>query len=243
MIKFFRKIRQKLLSENKFSKYLIYAIGEIFLVVIGILIALQINNHNEARKLKQKEIILLSEMKSNLQADLLDLNYNIDNNKTRLESNVAVRSTIENNTLFSDSLRFHFGNVMGNFQLTENTSAWENLKSIGLDLISDDSLRNSLSNLYSTKYKYLENLERGADDTFQWDHLYPQVLKHITIDELWVSGEPRNYEEMLEDSSFLEVIKMNITFRKMMQGQYERVLEAVTSVLEQIDKHLNYLSN
>ena len=46
MIKFFRKIRQKLLSENKFSKYLLYAIGEIILVVIGILIALQINNQN-----------------------------------------------------------------------------------------------------------------------------------------------------------------------------------------------------
>lgn len=50
MIKFFRKIRQKLLSENKFSRYLIYAIGEIVLVVIGILIALQINNWNEERK-------------------------------------------------------------------------------------------------------------------------------------------------------------------------------------------------
>jgi len=50
MIKFFRKIRQNLLSENKFSKYLIYAIGEIILVVIGILIALQINNWNEDRK-------------------------------------------------------------------------------------------------------------------------------------------------------------------------------------------------
>jgi hypothetical protein len=47
MVKFFRKIRQKLLSENKFSKYFIYAIGEIVLVVIGILIALQINNWNE----------------------------------------------------------------------------------------------------------------------------------------------------------------------------------------------------
>jgi len=43
MIKFFRKIRQKLLIENKFSKYILYAIGEIILVVIGILIALQIN--------------------------------------------------------------------------------------------------------------------------------------------------------------------------------------------------------
>lgn len=50
MIKFFRKIRQKLLTVNKFSKYLIYATGEIILVVIGILIALQVNNLNEQRK-------------------------------------------------------------------------------------------------------------------------------------------------------------------------------------------------
>ena len=52
MIKFFRKIRQRLLTENKFNKYLLYAIGEIVLVVIGILIALQINNWNENRKLQ-----------------------------------------------------------------------------------------------------------------------------------------------------------------------------------------------
>ncbi|MEJ2113692.1 MAG: DUF6090 family protein, partial [Flavobacteriaceae bacterium] len=50
MIKLFNKIRQRLLSENKFSKYLLYAIGEIILVVIGILIALQVNNWNNERK-------------------------------------------------------------------------------------------------------------------------------------------------------------------------------------------------
>ena len=50
MIKFFRKIRQNLLTENKFSKYLLYAIGEIILVVIGILIALQLNDWNDSRK-------------------------------------------------------------------------------------------------------------------------------------------------------------------------------------------------
>lgn len=60
MIKFFRRIRQKLLSENKFSKYLLYAIGEIVLVVIGILIALQINNWNEQRKLKQEQRVVLA---------------------------------------------------------------------------------------------------------------------------------------------------------------------------------------
>ncbi|TXD81592.1 hypothetical protein ESY86_07085 [Subsaximicrobium wynnwilliamsii] len=62
MIKFFRKIRQKLLTENKFSKYLLYAIGEIVLVVIGILIALQIdNNHNynEQRRVEQEYLLSL----------------------------------------------------------------------------------------------------------------------------------------------------------------------------------------
>lgn len=66
MIKFFRKIRQNLLMENKFSKYLIYAIGEIVLVVIGIFIALQINNWNELRKEKDQEAIILSDIKEDL---------------------------------------------------------------------------------------------------------------------------------------------------------------------------------
>jgi len=54
MIKFFRRFRQQLLSENKFSKYFLYAIGEIVLVVIGILIALQINNWNENKKIENE---------------------------------------------------------------------------------------------------------------------------------------------------------------------------------------------
>ena len=64
MIKFFRKIRQRLLTENKFSKYLLYAIGEIVLVVIGILIALQINNCNEERidpELKREVLSVLKD--------------------------------------------------------------------------------------------------------------------------------------------------------------------------------------
>ncbi len=74
MIKFFRKIRQSLLSENKFSKYLLYAIGEIILVVIGILIALQINNANEKSK---EDIVLkgyLKNISKNLETDIKDLN-------------------------------------------------------------------------------------------------------------------------------------------------------------------------
>ena len=62
MIKFFRKIRQKLLSENKFGKYLKYAIGEILLVMIGILLALQVNNWNEKRRNKINEQFILNSL-------------------------------------------------------------------------------------------------------------------------------------------------------------------------------------
>jgi hypothetical protein len=241
MIKFFRKIRQRLFIENKFSKYLIYAIGEIVLVVLGILIALSINNHNEVSKLKQKELILLTEMKQNLKQDLNRLDNIIRRDKERIRSNEIVKVSLETKSAFNDSLKYHFGNTFGNWELTENTAAWENLKSIGLDLISNDSLRSSLSHLYSTKYSYLENTERNADDRVQWDRLYPQILKHINIDTMWVSATPDNYEELIEDREFLEVIKMNIFMRKFMHSLYKDVRKNVTMVIEQVDSHIQYL--
>ena len=70
MIKFFRKIRQKMLTENKFSKYLLYAIGEIILVVIGILIALQVNNQNNIRTEKQSLRNYLSKIAKNVNDDI-----------------------------------------------------------------------------------------------------------------------------------------------------------------------------
>ena len=66
MIKFFRKIRYNLMSENKTGKYLKYAIGEIVLVVIGILITLQINNWNEINKEIEHEKVYLKNLKEDL---------------------------------------------------------------------------------------------------------------------------------------------------------------------------------
>jgi hypothetical protein len=75
MIKFFRKIRQKTLTENKFGKYLTYAIGEIILVVIGILIALSINNWNENKKSENQLNNIYNEVETNLKSDLSNIDY------------------------------------------------------------------------------------------------------------------------------------------------------------------------
>ncbi len=78
MIKFFRKIRQKLLSENKFSKYLIYAIGEIILVVIGILIALGINNWNQNIQKNEQEKVYYCKIKEDLETDKNNIKASIE---------------------------------------------------------------------------------------------------------------------------------------------------------------------
>jgi len=85
MIKFFRKIRQNLLSAGKTGQYFKYAIGEILLVVIGIIIALQINNWNEDRKEKLKEAEILSYAIENLRSDSLSLVNIIDNANAMLQ--------------------------------------------------------------------------------------------------------------------------------------------------------------
>ena len=75
MLHFFRKIRQDLLANSQFFKYLKYAIGEIILVVLGILIALQINNWNEFRNMSKKELSLLANLRNDINSDILNLKW------------------------------------------------------------------------------------------------------------------------------------------------------------------------
>jgi len=90
MIKLFRRIRQNLLMENKSGKYFKYAIGEIILVVIGILIALQINNWNEIRKKKKQIDVIYTTIKQNLKTDLktikepIEFYENLDSTLTKI---------------------------------------------------------------------------------------------------------------------------------------------------------------
>lgn len=85
MIHFFRSIRQKLLRENRLTRYLIYAVGEIVLVVIGILIALQINLMKEERKLQEQEVITLKQLRDEFKDNLIQLDEKISmrNSMTR----------------------------------------------------------------------------------------------------------------------------------------------------------------
>jgi len=107
MINFFRKIRKKLLSENKFGNYLIYALGEIIVLVIGILIALSINNWNEARKQEQIRQKLISNLISEFEDNSLLLKNRIEHSDSLLSNIESFRKNINkaDNNISLDSLR------------------------------------------------------------------------------------------------------------------------------------------
>ena len=106
MIKFFRKIRQQMIKENRVSKYILYAIGEILLVVIGILIALQFNAWNIIRINDQKEINLLIELKEEYQGKLIELEQKMQLRNMMISASGSLLKLIqeENFSISYDSL-------------------------------------------------------------------------------------------------------------------------------------------
>jgi hypothetical protein len=89
MLRFFRQIRQRLLTDNKFSKYLLYAVGEILLVVIGILIALQVDSWNESRKEADLEKDLLMGLRNDLEDDIEQIEGRV--NESHLDLQLTIR--------------------------------------------------------------------------------------------------------------------------------------------------------
>ncbi|SDQ73879.1 DUF6090 family protein [Flagellimonas zhangzhouensis] len=118
MIKFFRKIRQRLLMENRFTKYLLYALGEIVLVVIGILLALQINNWNEYRKGLNKRSAYTKSLLKDLKQDTTDFRKNTKFLKQELEVLSGFRERLKSESATIDTMkqiaRYEFNVVIDN---------------------------------------------------------------------------------------------------------------------------------
>ena len=141
-------------DDNKPMKYMRYAIGEIALVVIGILIALQINTWNEERKTRLIEIKTLNEIQANLYIDLNEIKSDITIMDSINNAGMAVIDYIIRNTEPSESFKYNVHVSRLNPHFDGNQGGYSLLISKGLDIISNDSLRGSISRLYELNYPY-----------------------------------------------------------------------------------------
>jgi len=157
MIDFFRKIRHTLISKGQTGKYLKYAIGEIILVVIGILIALQVNNFNENRKDIKKEQIFLKQLKEGYQANLFQLEQKMQMRENIVTSALNIFKAIDSpDDVTRESLVRSIAEI--DIDPTFNPVQNDLTSSENLRLISNQQLKQLLSN-WSSDIVTLQELE------------------------------------------------------------------------------------
>ena len=237
MLFFFKSIRKNLINNSSFTSYLIYALGELVLIVLGILIALKVDNINTYEQQRKREKILLTEMIQNLNMDLEDLNFNIEYNQELINSNTKVLDHLGGSPVNQDSLSIYYGNIFGGTVFIKNTSAFDNLKSIGLDLIKTDSLRQKITRIYSEKYPYIYHLEILYDQTVQLNHIFPEVTKKLVALDI-DHALPKDLATLKEDSEFKEWVKYNREGKRAILYEQEDLKSYIESVKADIDKEL-----
>ena len=214
MIKFFRKIRQQLLTENKFNKYILYAIGEIILVVIGILIALQINNWNEDRKAAIFEKKLLADIVPFIENNIWQLETSITHSKKYIKSAEIILDHIEENRPYHDSLGHHFSNAISWFHPTIENSGFESLKTYGMNSIQNDTLRKRLGDIYGSD-RWFKILNSRQEEYFYStaSPILTELFESVEFGEQGGTMKPNSFEELRNSKKYNTILRTSISNR------------------------------
>jgi hypothetical protein len=237
MIKFFRHIRKSLLVENKTSKYFKYAIGEIILVVIGILIALQINNWNESRKSKTFETEILTQIQANLIKDKITLEEIASNfQKAVASSNKILDSKWTDQD--KDSLKYWLGDIMQFDRFQPLTNAYEVLKSKGLDQVQNKELRFLLGTYYDDEAKRSIESIKDVEEVFK-NNWIPIMQKEVDDAKFKSFIIPKDIKLFTEESLAKNILKINRDNFNGGKNRINQTIITIDKIQEIITKELN----
>ncbi len=240
MIKFFRKIRQKLLSEKKFSKYLLYALGEIALVMIGILLALQVNNWNEKRIQQEQLISVYERILTDIDKDVQELSSNL-NYYTEIE---FIFQRVIKDSITPDLFDIGLSRILTNYIASTNLNITgvNQLKALNVN----DSLSLKIIDVYDKMGLILidyyekrineqsEEIVNIFRDNYDW---YPEYMgKTIMQDNS--SEELQDY--FLHSSEYRHRVISNY---QLYYVNYARVLKVSIEALQETEEELKRIVN
>lgn len=256
MTLFFKRIRQKLLIEKKFGKYLFYAIGEILILAIGILFAVQVDRWNQKQQDRTVEISILKTIKADLEKDLINLQIDIDLHEESIASSRIIQDHLENNRPYNDSLSYRFiASFFATYWLY-NSGGIQSLKSLGVNTITNDSIRNQLITLYDFRYNYMRYLTENMNTNFlngeqnilrsRFDQakLFGDMSGDIEWDPEWVKWDqkmiPLDYEGLKNDTEYkfhLKTYTNEVFWYLLNCGDTKNMIsQAISNIEEEIKK-------
>ena len=254
MIPFFRKIRKQMADDNQFLKYSRYAIGEIVLVVVGILIALQINNWNENQKTRTKELTYLESIKTDLLLNVEELNNFLELRDSCVVSCNRVLDYYEDELeLDLVDFNFHAVNVMIWFPFTQHDNTYRELLNSGnLALISDKKIKNDLQDM-QVGFKNIAFIEGEMQQDYE-SYLYDvyftmaDLNKNIKQFEAYIDPNSNADATKLSKSEILDLLK-NLKFKngvrlskynsKLLIDEYNEMIKTTKNIITRIDDELD----
>ena len=234
MLRFFRQIRHRLLTGNKFSKYLLYAVGEILLVVIGILIALQINTWNDNR-IQEKEAKTFYQ---NIIQQLLEDRQNIEgqiayNNKNKSQFNYAIALIGENNRSGRDSLCIITEKLVDYSDFDRKGNIYETIVNSGdVKLLKNEEIKKRLRRLEET-YLYVNRMETIHYDAIM--QMIPEISSVVNISSKEIIDEDRLYNPRLQNQFALSLRVINEK-----EQVYLRALDEIHDLVSMIGEEIEH---
>jgi hypothetical protein len=220
---------------NIFKKGLPTALLEVALIFIGITLAIGFENWNTERNERVDELALLTELKANLEENLVQLAKISDFNNQTIASFETMLAHIVARKPYSDDLSDAFGWIDNWASPYLTSSAYETLKARGLDTISESSLRQQIVSLFDVQYADLVN----DYDRSEWINLevstLPLQLKHIEILANGVAV-PVDYDALLDDRAFRVGILRSLELRKSGIVKLQRSAEATRQLIASISE-------
>jgi Family of unknown function (DUF6090) len=190
--------------KQKWPEYLL----EIFVITLGILGAFALNNWNELRTESSQELKLLKTLKLDLDENTRRLKQMISSDSILLERNrIVVQLLKDDRSLFHDSLRVYFGNINTYYAFFPQVMAYESLKSEGVNLIKNDSLRFSIIKLFDDDYNINTHAtETKKDMAINSNSFLAKHIEMLTLSNGWMGGIPNDYESLKGNSEFINII-------------------------------------
>ena len=246
-----------MIQSGSTRKYLLYAIGEIVLIVVGILIALQINNWNETNQKKDLEHKTLLEIRNELAVTRGEIEVDLNAHLSEIDEMAKLVEHLIEQRPQKDDLWLTFVKSASDHQAYPKSSAFENLKSVGLDIIRNDTLRREITQIYQLSMKRI--IDRG-DYNPKYDielALKPYINRYLDVDESsfnelefpggdkrmkLFNGKIKDYEIFLADRSLLREMQMQMMERMSKIHLHHNTIERLDRVVKSIEKELKVLN-
>lgn len=243
MLFLLRKIRNQMIREHKVWNYILYAAGEIILVVVGILIAISIDDWSDGNKRKATEKKILKEISTNLDGDFEEIQDDINGYNQIMRSDSALIAHI--------SSLFYFNDLLGSYayvalsmspHFNASNSGYKLLESKGIDIISNDSLRAHLSDFYERSIPYYLKYERERLNAME-NIFIPFTMKHFSIGDF--DGFPHkklipfNYEELRKNKEWLSHLQTSSDFARIMLIKCKRLEHEMIELNQHINGELD----